>query len=68
MSLGTLGPAEDLGDPFLYLHPEHEGVAEKMDSILAWVGIGAPKGAWRGPGGHTKVALPAQGEVRTAGL
>lgn len=34
---------------------------EKMGSILAWVAVGDL-------GGHTEVALPAQGKVMTVGL
>lgn len=54
-----------LGDPRPYWHSKYVGLAVEMGPLLAWVALGAPGG---GPGGHTEVALPAQGKVATAGL
>lgn len=57
----SLGLAEGLDDPSLYLHAKYKELAGKMGSILAWVAVGDL-------GGHTEVALPAQGKVMTVGL
>lgn len=57
----SLGPAGGLDDPSLYLHPKYEELVGKMGPILAWVAVGDL-------GGHTEVALSAQGEVMTMGL
>lgn len=57
----SLDPAGGVDDPSLYLHAEHKELAGKMGPILAWVAVGDL-------GGHTEVALPAQGKVMTVGL
>lgn len=57
----SLAPAGTLDDPSVYLHVEYEELAGKTGPVLAWVAVGEP-------GGHSEVALPAQGKVVTAGL
>lgn len=57
----SLRPAGGLDDPSLYLHAKYKELAGETGPILAWVAVGDL-------GGHTEVALPAQGKVMTVGL